>query len=126
MKELKYIKTFEQYSIENNDELTNEGLFKKTPDSEYVKKGEEAIMNHPSKKKAYEQLKSNDALIKDKEIIDDSKQKVKKDVNKSWLYARFVGKNPNVKYIGWLEKTQDFVDKTSYSDATGILDTRKA
>lgn len=72
------------------------GFGKKSPE-ELKKAGLEAIMKHPSKKKAYQSF----------------------DPEKQAKYAEFVGANPGVNSIKWAEKQGKFVDATIYTAAAG-------
>lgn len=85
---------------EQMDEIFGFGKNQLSPEEALQK-----IMQHTAKRNIYQKLQTNP----------DAQQK----------YVNFVAKNPNVDYIKWDKAIGDFVDASVYSDATGMLGTRK-
>jgi hypothetical protein len=107
---MKHLKTFENFSnTEINEEInwkefTQKIGFTKDP-AKKRKLTIDTIMNHPAKKKVYEQW-----LKKDKEIAE--------------KYVEFWIENPSATYCRWDEKSKKFVDTGISSDPSGLLGTR--
>jgi hypothetical protein len=107
---MQHLKTFENFSNTGINEEVNWKKFAQEIGllKDPVKKRKltiDAIMKHPSRKKAYEEW-----LEKDKEIA-------KK-------YVEFWMKNPGSTYCRWDEKLKKFVDTGISSDPSGLLGTR--
>ena len=85
--------------LSGEDEL-EEGWFGGKSPEELKKIGMEAINKHPIKRKTYQDLTKN------------YPDRVEK-------YVLFVGKNPEIKYIGWDDAKQDFASTGNFSVASG-------